>query len=988
MKKYDFKKIEAKWQKKWLQNKVFRADDKSKKSKFYQLETFPYPSAEGLHVGHPKGYIAEDIHARYMRMNGYNVLYTMGWDAFGLPTENYAIKVGKSPKVVAEANIKNFKRQVQMFGLSYDWDREINTSAPEYYKWTQWLFIELFKKGLAYRKKSLVNWCLTDMTVLANEQVIQKNDKNICERCGGEVVQKEMEQWFLKIAGYAERLLKDLNGLNWPEPTIKRQVDWIGKSEGAEISFLVISDKKQVGVVEVFTTRPDTIFGATYLVLAPEHPLVLSFLDQVSNKKEVQDYVEVTKNKKELDRIAEGKEKTGVELKGVRAVNPATQEEISIWIADYVLGSYGTGAIMAVPAHDGRDFEFAKKFNLSIKQVVARETGLKRENEEWRDGGCGIVFDPETQKYAVARWTNGHYGFFSGGTDKNEDNKIGVLREVTEESGLYDFKYVEKIGDAHAHFFNEAKRINRVTLTSCYLIILNSKKTQPLKLEDHEKFELVWVRPEEILADWIVSNKERSGDLEHWINFLKQGVGRTIELGYDISSDKKVFEQTAYIGEGTLVNSGKFDGLNSKEAIKKIVEFVKGKKQIQYRLRDWSVSRQRYWGVPIPLVFCENCAEQKGSKNFSKGEIENPGWVSVKEKDLPVKLPELKDYRPKGVAPLASAEKFWKVKCPRCGGQAKRETETLDTFVDSSWYYLRYTDPKNTKKPFDKLKVNHWLPVDLYIIGAEHTVLHLLYSRFITKFLYDEKYLKFKEPFRKLRHVGLIQGADGQKMSKSRGNVVNPDDLVNRVGADSVRLYEMFMGPFEQGQPWDTQGVLGTERFLARVWKILEGSIDKNSKVKVDDKFEVLLHRTIKKVGEDIQNLSFNTAISSLMILLNEMERQSRVADDTKQIFVKMLYPFAPHLTEEIWHEIFKKKNYLQTEKWPKYNPKLIKSKNFVLVVQVNGKIRDSFEVEVGITEKQARELVLSREKIKMAIDGKSIKKLIFIPDKLINLVI
>ena len=832
MKKYDFKKVEAKWQKRWLEDRVFKAEDKSKKPKYYQLETFPYPSAEGLHVGHPKGYIAEDIHARYMRMRGHEVLYTIGWDAFGLPTENYAIKVGKNPKEVAEANVKNFKRQVQMFGLSYDWDREINTSDPEYYKWTQWLFIQLFKKGLAYKSKAKVNWCPSCMTVLANEQVINnskvknqnvklqgkiQNEENVisrgvCERCGAEVEQRDMNQWFLKITDYAERLLKSLSKLDWPEATKKRQGDWIGKNEGALIKFPLVKVPGQADgkhFVEVFTTRPDTLFGATFLVVSPELAQKWIEVGWQANE-EVTEYIKKSLTKKELDRLENQKDKTGV-FSGIYAINPGNKEEIPVWVADYVLGSYGTGAIMAVPAHDERDFEFAKKFKLPVRMVICP-----------------------------------HY----------------------------------------------------------------PAKTCPVLDE-------------------------------------------------------------AYTGEGHMVDSGKFDGMDSERAKWEITKEVGGERKIQYKIRDWSVSRQRYWGVPIPMIHCEKC-----------------GIVPVPEDELPVELPELRDYRPKGVAPLASSEKFWKTKCPRCGGEARRETETLDTFVDSSWYYLRYTDPHNDRMPFDKLRVNRWLPVDLYIIGAEHTVLHLLYSRFITKFLHDEGYLKFEEPFSKLRHVGLIQGADGQKMSKSRGNVVNPDDLIEKFGADTLRVYEMFMGPFEQGQPWDAQGVLGAERFLARVWGFYSDANIQIHTNYTNEKLEKLLHKTIKKVGEDIETLNFNTAISALMILLNEMEKQNQLPVKSYESFVKLLYPFAPHMCEEIWHEILGKNTYLHTEGWPKYDKKKLIDEVFTLVIQVNGKVRDNIEVDANIKESQAKELALKSSKVSGFIGGSEVEKTIFVPGKLINLVI
>ncbi len=797
MSKYDPARIEAKWQKKWLEGGIFRADDGSRKPKYYQLETFPYPSAAGIHMGHPKGYTAEDIHARYMRMRGREVLYTMGWDAFGLPTENYAIKIGKSPKEVAAENIDNFRRQVRLLGLSYDWDREINTSSPEYYRWTQWLFIKLYKKGLAYRAKARVNWCPQDQTVLANEQVIEGK----CERCGALIEEREMEQWFLRITAYAERLLAGAKGLGWPAATVKRQEDWIGKSEGALLGFPIADFPESI---EVFTTRLDTLFGATYVVLAPEHPLVGQLKPKIANWKEVAGYIEEASHKTELMRQEAAKEKTGVELKEVRAVNPATKEEIPVWIADYVLGSYGTGAIMAVPAHDERDFEFAKKFGLPVKQVV-----------------CG--------------------------------------------------RYPEPV---------------------CPVL------------------------------------------------------------------------DAAYVGTGRLVGSGKFDGMDSEEAKKAIAEFVRGTMKTQYKLRDWSVSRQRYWGAPIPMIHCPKC-----------------GIVPVPEKDLPVLLPELENYRPRGMPPLAGSPEFIDVKCPECAGAARRDPETLDTFVDSSWYYLRYADPRNEEAIFDKEKARRWLPVDLYVIGAEHTVLHLLYSRFITKFLHDEGYLAFDEPFTNLRHVGLILGADGQKMSKSKGNVVNPDGLVKEFGADVVRLYLMFMGPFEDAHPWEPKGILGMERFLSRVWKWGERAVAAPSGENAP-----AVHKAIKKVGGDIERFKFNTAISTLMILLNDLEAGDRPVREDAESFIKMLYPFAPHLAQELWslggHE-----NCLDREPWPSSDSALANAEKITLVFQVNGKVRGTAEADAAIGGDEAKALALGDPKVRAALAGKEPQKVIYVEKKLVNIV-
>jgi leucyl-tRNA synthetase len=829
MKKYNFSEIEKKWQKKWLNENVFSAKDFSSKPKRYQLETFPYPSAEGLHAGHPKGYTAEDIHARFYRMNGYEVLYTMGWDAFGLPTENYAIKVGKSPKEVARSNIANFKRQVQSFGFSYDWSREINTSDPSYYKWTQWLFIKLYEKGLAYRKEANVNWCPSCKTVLASEQVIGGE----CERCHSKIEQRKMEQWFLRITDYAERLINDLEGLDWPEATIKRQLDWIGRSEGSILNFKI----KDLDLnVEVFTTRADTLFGATFLVLAPEHNLIKQIWEKILNKEEVQKYIEDSLHKTELMRQEEAREKTGVEILGVKAINPATKEEIPIFIADYVLMGYGTGAIMGVPAHDTRDFEFAKKYNLKIKQVIKPEKG-------------------------------------------------------------------------------------------------------------------------------------------------------------DINLEK------AYVEDGILINSGEFNRLTSKEARQKITEKFQGKTLIQYKLRDWSVSRQRYWGVPIPMIYCHHCFEEK-NKN---GEIENLKYgidytkfeglgymiYPVPEKDLPVLLPDLEDYRPKGKPPLASSEEFIKTTCPKCGMEARRDVETLDTFVDSSWYYLRYPDAHNDKEIFSKEKVDYWMPVDLYIIGAEHTVLHLLYSRFITKFLYDLGLVKFKEPFLKIRHQGLILGTDGQKMSKSRGNVINPDDVVREFGADTFRMYEMFMGPFEDSAPWSTKGILGVHRFLNRFWNWalnLINDFQKGINYKTPQNAEIIIHKTIKKVSDDILSFNFNTAVSAFMILLNAIQEEKISKEDLEKV-LKIMHPFVPHITQELWSQLGHN-SYIDYENWPSYDENLILEEEINLVIQINGKLKDVIKTKKGITENEALNLALQNPKINKYLNRNSPKKVIYIQDKILNIVI
>lgn len=777
--KYDPSKIEKKWQRDWAKNgyKLWRADDKSTRPKKYVLDMFPYPSGEGLHVGHLLGYIGSDILSRYYRMCGFNVLHPMGWDAFGLPAENYAIKHKIHPEIAVKKNIKNFKRQLNAPGFSYDWSREINTTDPGYYKWTQWIFVQLFKHGLAYEAELPVNWCPRDKTVLANEEVVE----GCCERCGEKVERRKLKQWVLKITAYADRLLKDLGTLDWPEKVKELQRNWIGRSEGASLKFPVANSEL---LIEIFTTRADTLDGATYVVLAPEHPLVELLKPHIKNWDSVQKYINAAKNKGDRER-QENKEKTGVELKGVKAINPLNKEEIPVWLADYVLASYGTGAIMAVPEHDERDREFAEKFKLPI--------------------------------------------------------------------------------------------IDR-----------------PLIPKD--------------------------------------------------------------------------------EAISK----VGGKKTVNYKLRDWIFSRQRYWGEPIPVIKCEKC-----------------GTVSVPEKDLPVKLPKVKSYEPTGTgeSPLAAIKKWVEVKCPTCKGRARRETNTMPQWAGSCWYYLRYIDPKNKKALADQAKERYWMAsgregigeggVDLYIGGVEHAVLHLLYARFWHKFLYDVHAVRTLEPFQKLMNQGLMMGPDGQKMSKSKGNVISPDATIKEFGADSMRMYEMFMGPFDQGKSWDPHGILGVNRFLNRLWNF--ALLNKKTKIS-NEKALRSLHRTIKKVTEDIENFQFNTSISALMICLNEVEKELLTPEDVLK-FLKLCFPFAPHISQELAAELGHKK-LLDYESWPTWDEKLVVEDTITLVLQVNGKVRDTIEVKAGIKEEEAKKLALENEKVITWLSGKEPKKVIYVQKKLVNIVV
>lgn len=800
--KYFPQRIEKKWQKIWEKTGVFKTKDNSRKPKFYVLDMFPYPSAAGLHVGHLRGYTISDVISKKKLMEDFKVLHPMGFDAFGLPAENYAIKTGIHPQITTFRAIKNIKKQLISSGFGYDWEREIITCKPDYYKFTQWLFLTLFKAKLAYKKLSAVNFCPSCKTVLAREQVIDGR----CERCSSEVEKKEMDQWFFKITEYAERLLRDLDKIDWPENIKTMQTNWIGKSEGTEVEFgITVGNSK----IKVFTTRIDTLFGVTFLVLAPEHPLLLELKDKIKNWQKIEKYINLARKKTEIERTIEGKEKEGIKIEGVDGIHPLTQEKIPIFVADYVLVEYGTGSVMGVPAHDQRDFIFAKKYNLEIKEVIR-----------------------------------------------------------------------PKIGDS-------------------------------------------------------------------------------------------TFPKEAFIEDGILHNSKAFSGLDSFTARKEITKYLKqrelGRSAICYKLRDWCISRQRYWGAPIPIIYCKKC-----------------GPMPVPEKDLPVILPTIKDFLPtgEGKSPLAKVEKFVKTKCPKCGNFAERETDTMDTFVCSSWYFLRYTDSQNKKIFASSQKIQKWLPVDLYIGGAEHAVMHLLYARFITKVLYDLGFLNFDEPFLKLFNQGTIY-YQGAKMSKSKGNVVTPEYIFKKYGADTMRLYELFMGPADQATEWSDKGVVGCYRFLNRVWRLKE-KVYKNVKSK---KTEKILHQTIKKVSEDLENFKFNTAISSLMILINEMEKEKKISISNFELLIKLLAPMAPHLAEELWEKVGGRKS-IFFEKWPKYNPKLIEIERINLIVQVNGKVRDVIFVPCDVSEKEARALALKSEKILKHLEKKAIKKVIFIKNKLINFVV
>ena len=798
--KYDYKAVEAKWQKTWEDEKTFHVEIDHSKPKFYALVEFPYPSGAGLHVGHPRSYTALDVVSRKRRKNGYNVLYPMGWDAFGLPTENFAMKNHIHPAIVTKKNVDRFRQQLKSLGFSFDWDREINTTDPEYYKWTQWIFLQLFKKGLAYKKEMSVNWCTSCKCVLANEEVVN----GVCERCGSEVIHKVKSQWMLKITAYAQRLIDDLSDVNYLERVKTSQINWIGRSTGAEVEFDTTGGDKLL----IYTTRPDTLFGATYMVMSPEHPYIEKWADRITNMDAVREYQEVSARKSDFERTEMAKDKTGVRLEGVAAINPVNGKEIPIFISDYVLMSYGTGAIMAVPGHDTRDWEFAKKFGLPIIEVV------------------------------------------------------------------------------------------------------------------------------------------KGGDVE-----------------------KEAFTDCA---TGIMVNSGFLDGLTVEEAKKTIIKWLeeqkKGETKVNYKLRDWVFSRQRYWGEPIPLVNCPKC-----------------GWVAIPESELPLRLPEVESYEPtdNGESPLAKLTDWVKTTCPCCGGPAERETDTMPQWAGSSWYFLRYCDPHNVNALAAKEALDYWMPVDWYNGGMEHTTLHLLYSRFWHKFLYDIGVVSCKEPYAKRTSHGMILGENGEKMSKSRGNVVNPDDVVAQYGADTLRMYEMFIGDFEKTAPWNTSSIKGSKRFLERVAALTDMMTPEEG---YSPELEGSFHKMIKKVSEDIEGLKCNTAIAAMMSVLNEIYDKGSVTRGELMTFITLLNPFAPHLTEEI-NEVLGNREMLARAKWPEYDPAKCVDAAAEIAVQVSGKIKARLMIPTDSTEEAVKALVMADANVQAALAGKTVIKEIYVKGKLYNIV-
>ena len=947
---YNHKKIEKKWQAIWEKKKIYQAKDFSQKPKFYGLIEFPYPSGAGLHVGHIRSNTAMDIISRKKRMEGYNVLYPIGWDAFGLPTENYAIKSGIHPIKVTKDNTDTFRRQLKALGFSFDWSREINTTDPKYYKWTQWIFLQLFKKGLAYKAKTEINWCPSCKIGLANEEVVGGN----CERCGGPTEKREKEQWMLAITKYADRLDKDLDTVDYLEKIKIQQRNWIGKSEGAEIEFKISS--RQDLDMKVFTTRADTLFGATYVVLAPEHSLVGNLKSQIRNWDEVLQYIVANKKKTDIERTAEDKVKTGVELKGVKVINPATKEEIPVWIADYVLVHYGTGAIMAVPGHDERDFEFAKKYNLPIKYVVApyfydKENPPRSDKKDApRKAVKCFVRNPKDNTYLCIEW-NKNQGVdwrttVSGGVEEDEDIVEAGKREIEEEAGYKNLKFIKYLGvPERVDFYHLPKDENRLAEFHGLLFELENEEQNTINKIETAKHIYKWIKEEKVL-----------GFINHGAEFFKRILNNDIDV---------------YTGKGVLINSNRFNGLDDEKAKKEITKFVGGKNKTTYKLRDWVFSRQRYWGEPIPLIHCEKC-----------------GFVPVPDKDLPVLLPKVAQYKPTddGESPLASIKSWVNVKCPKCKGRARRETDTMPNWAGSSWYYLRYADPKNKKEFASKKNLNYWVEngVDWYNGGMEHTTLHLLYSRFWHKFLYDLKLVPTSEPYAKRTSHGLILADDGTKFSKSKGNGVNPEDLVKIYGAYTLRMYEMFMGPFDQSVSWNTDGMVGPRRFLERVWRL--GIRVASRKNFSGQEIQKLLHKTIKKVSEDIEEMHFNTAISSMMVFVNEMEKIDIAVSDYKK-FLQILSPFAPHLAEELWN-ILREKKSINLSIWPKWDASAIIDEEIKIVIQINGKMRAEMMIQTDEDEESVKHRVFDNEVVFKYTAGKDIKRMIYIKNRLINIVL
>lgn len=963
---YDHRDIEKKAQEKWAALDLYRADlGDTSKEPYYLLVEFPYPSGD-LHIGHWYAFAVTDIYARLLRLRGKNVLFPIGFDAFGLPAENAAIKNGADPKEWTYKNIERMREQLASMGASFDWSKEVVACDPSYYQWTQWLFTKLFEHGLAEHREAAVKWCPKDQTVLANEQVID----GCCERCGTEVEEKRLTQWFLKITNYADRLLKGLDTLPWREEIKEAQRAWIGKSEGAKLKFQVVGSRglgdseKEISTtynlqpttwVEVFTTRPDTVFGATYVVLAPEHTLVSTLLDTISNKKEVEDYVKTTAQKTERER-SENKEKTGVKLEGVMAINPATKEEIPVYVADYVLGSYGTGAVMAVPAHDERDFEFAQKFNLPIKEVILpvrvdkRNPPVEGKDIVERRNVHVIVRNPKDEKVLILKWKKHPWTTFPmGGVEEGETLVEAARREVAEETGYQNLTNGRVCGgQVRAEYFAAHKDQNRVSYTSLVTFDLADEMCIPLAPEEQEAHEVVWADMADLTA---VSMTHAEMDI--WLARLSG------------SPD-------AYTGAGVLVDSGEFSGRDNEEAMWDIVAYAGGEKTTQYRIRDWLVSRQRYWGCPIPIVY-----DPEGKPHV------------IPSEHLPWLLPTDVDFTPTGKAPLASSKEL-KDRVTKIYGEGwTPEYDTLDTFVDSSWYFLRYLDPKDSHDFSDASLMKKWLPINRYSGGSEHTTMHVLYARFFMKALYDLALVPVDEPFTERFNRGLIMGPDGQKMSKSKGNVINPDEFVQKYGADAVRVYLAFIGPYNEpgSYPWNLDGVASMRKFLERIARLVDThlGVQPQNEGEMPEEIQQALAKANIKVAEDGDRFKFNTSIAALMILVNELEAAPSVPKETLTTLLVLLAPFAPHLAEHLW-ETLGEEGSVHQQTWPDAVVMVASEKE--ITVQVNGKRRGSITLTTSGTEVEAVEKARSISAVAAALGGNEPKRVVFVPGKILNLVV